>query len=151
MDLDTILKTSKEIGKRVVAPVALAIAGVGLMNLYLNHNVRSESSTRISIKRADGICSATQTTKSGDVYTEVSRFSLLGSTTFYTDKDGDGKVDRIHVFPGIFSRLPKRGDFRINDRVYDRERDLKDNVLIFEEADRDFQSQTERFEPYFKS
>jgi len=119
--------------------VAVAVGINAGINLYSHHNVVYETRHGKVFQKADGLFAHTTLEFLKDGSIELTRYSVLGSSGGYTDKDGDEKVDKIYISPNF-----KRGSHF--DAFY-RDKDFQKNPEIFQDADRDFREQKRRFQP----
>ena len=111
-------------------------------NFYTHHNVSYETDNEKIVKKADGIFAYTTLgINESDGAINISRDSFLNWRS-YKDKDGDGDVDRVYRKLG---NPLVRGS---HSRTFDRDKDLTQFPKVFEEADRDFKNQMQRFKPY---
>lgn len=132
-----------KIAKRLTLSTGVSIVAVVGMwtgsNFYFHHNVNYEEDGKRVFQKADGIFAHTELEINEDGSVEMNRYSF-GNNRFYTDKDGDGKVDR--VFQG--SNLFARGS---HSRAFYRDEHLEQYPQVFERADQDFRQQMKRFKP----
>lgn len=121
------------------------VLGLGVctgINFYKHHNVSYEivQEGKKVFQKADGIFTYTELEINKDGSVNINRYPF-GDIRFYTDKDGDGNVDSI--FQG--SNLFVRGS---HSRSFERDKHLKQYPAVFQDADRDFRQQMQRFKPY---
>lgn len=114
-------------------------------NFYSHHNVNYEEYGQRVYQKADGITAYDYTSLviNEDGSVEIDRYSLR-NYRFYTDKDGDGKVDRVFQGDNLFGR----GSYS---RVFRRDKHLEQYPEVFERADQDFRQQMKRFRLSFPS
>ncbi|MBS3092071.1 hypothetical protein J4466_01485 [Candidatus Pacearchaeota archaeon] len=129
---------------------ALAL-GVGLLgyfgavtgyNFYTHHNISYENGNKKVVEKADGILAyTTLEIDRSDESIDVTRRDFLNWRS-YEDKNGDGNVDWVYRTLG---NPLIRGS---HSRSFYRDKDLTQFPVVFEEADKDFRKQMERFKQY---
>ncbi len=136
----SICKTIKSLTLSIGVPIAVGLGIVTGINFYLHHNVNYEEDGKRIFQKADGIFDYTELEINEDDSIDISRYSF-GNTRFYTDEDGDEKVDRIFKASHPFVRGS-------HSRAFYRDKHLEQYPQIFERADQDFREQMKRFKPY---
>jgi len=121
------------------------VAGLGVitgLNFYQHHDVNYEivQEGKKVFQKVDGIFAYTKLEINEDSSVEIGRYSY-GDNKFYTDIDGDENVDIIFQFGNPFLRGSHSNTFH-------RDKDLKQYPIVFQEADKDFRGQMQRFKPY---
>ena len=112
-----------------------------LPNLYQHHNNHYEFEEKKVAEKIDGIFAHTMVIQNKDDSIKINRFGgVFGNTYFYNDENNDGLVDRIYMNKQ-FSRGPKEYSLERNQHFGKYQQ-------IFQEADRDFKNQMERFKSY---
>ena len=133
-------KTVKSLVLSIGVPVVVVVgAGIGI-NFYAHHNVHYQVDGKRVFQKVDGIFDYTQLEINEDGSVKVDRYSFWNSR-FYTDKDGDGNVDGIFQDSNPFAR-----GYHL--RSFERDKHLKQYPAVFQDADRDFRKQVQRFKPY---
>ncbi len=109
--------------------------GYSAMNYVIHHNKVVQDSERTIYTKADGFFGHTRLTINDDGTTELKRNVFLRSI-YYDEKDNDGKVDKISEYH------PNGPSTR-----FDRKKHLNKFPARFQEADRDYRAQIQRFKP----
>lgn len=136
----SINKTVKTLAQLIGVPLVVTAGALTGLNFYRHHNVHYELGGNKLFKKADGLFGYTvlEIDKEGSV--GIDRYSFA-NTIFYTDKDGDGNVDNIFQWPNLFLRGSHLG-------IFERGKHLNQYPIVFQDADRDFREQMQRFKPY---
>jgi len=128
--------------KVTLLKVTLFIFGVLIVNLVLNlythHNVTERGvDGKIKVSKIDGIFGYTEIEKKGKTI-EVNEFGEFLSYRYYEDKNGDGKVDMIHISESIGCQNNK-------DMFLYRNKHYNEFKSEFDKADEDLKKQLVRF------
>jgi len=135
-------KTVRKLALSVGIP---AVAWIGVLtgyNFYAHHNTSYETDNKKVVQKADGIMAHTELeidTENGSV--EITRHHALNFRS-YTDSNGDGNVDRV------YRRLGNPFARGSHSRSFERDKHMEQYPTVFQEADRDFRQQMQRFKPY---
>ena len=121
-------------------PIAAIVAITGALNMRMHHNVAYEDLETIVASKIDGLISYTEVECNTNGSVHVNRYYIFGGSKFYWDANGDGLVDTIYIFPHV--RMG--GDYY---KKFEREKHLSSKPELFEEVDREFKGQLERFKP----
>ena len=133
-------KTVKRLALSIGVPVVVSVGALTGINFYAHHNINYEVDGKRVFQKADGIFAHTELEINEDGSVEMDRYSF-GNTRFYTDKEGDGKVDRVFQGSNPFARGS-------HSRAFHRDKHLEQYPQVFERADQDFRQQMKRFKPY---
>ena len=126
----------------VVAPVAMFYTGCTGLNFHQNHNVKYLTTDgALTCSKADGVFTSTEVEISKDGSVKIARFLPL---RIYSDNNGDGKVDRIYQKVSVFLGRGRHAE------EFVRDQHLEQYPLVFQEADKDFNQQRERFKDLCK-
>ena len=126
-------------------PIASVATGIGMyagVNFYQHQNVNYEivMEGKKVFQKVDGIFGYTELEINKDGSVIISKYSFENGIS-YTDEDGDGNVDRIIQLSNLFVR----GSYS---NIFSRDKNLKQYPNVFQDADRDFRQQMQRFKPY---
>jgi len=130
--------------KGSIAGLALAASPFAVANLltfYEVHNVSYREGSERVYEKADLFLAHTDITfddSKGSV--EVFRYSVFSPSKAYTDKNNDGKVDTLFIFPHL-----GRG---AHETYLQRDKDYDGHPSEFQNADIDFRIQIKRFKPF---
>lgn len=124
----------------VVAGPAVIISGCTGLNFYKYHNVKYiKADGTLNCSKVDGIFASTDFS----IYKDGRVYIYNGSRTYW-DENGDGKVDEVTHWRSVFlERGPPWESFY-------RAQHLEQYPLVFQEADKDFKEQQERFKDFCK-
>lgn len=104
-----------------------------------NHNVRYETKKEINLKKFDVPFSFTSLTIDKEKGTvDMLRYPIFGEGKFYSNYNGDGKVDYLIIKASIF----KNGSYNLS---LSREKYFEEYKNFFETADKEFLEELKRF------
>ena len=132
-------KTIKKLLPSAISLVA-CLGFITGINFCTHHNVSYETDNKKVFQKANGILAHTQIEVNKDGSVAMNRYNHIRGIRFYTDNDGDGKVDRVIYAAKLFSRGP-------HSETFYRDEHLEHYPQVFETADQDFRQQMKRFKP----
>lgn len=133
----SIEQTFKKLLPSVVSLILCLGVATG-MNFYTHHNIIHETYDKEVFQKADGILNHTELEINENGPIEIGKYKFFKITRFYTDNNGDEKVDKI-------TQVSLFRDTRI--KTFYRDEHLEHYPQVFEMADQDFRKQMKRFKP----